>query len=251
MHATRKRALANPCGPAAAKSKSGGCACVVFQSPIPLVKSTSAKESILHSSCCSSLVFAGRAPGDTTIDKYSYDPAEKHWRVSTVVRVTHNQLEYQLTEFHLHMGGEHTLDGHKYPVEVHFVFESANGQVLVLAWLAKPAKVSAKQATKKRAKRSTAEALSGSGVISSSSSSSFFRHLLANKPVRIPAVGSHWNYPGSLTTPPFTKSVNWLVSSHLLQISAADLEALKPLSKRERPLQQREGRDIAFVAPRR
>jgi carbonic anhydrase len=211
--------VADPCRPASANI--GNCPqCTVFQSPLALSSSQKPSASIIHSRCCASLRFS-----TDKIAEYEYQAADKHWRVSTSVTTTANELGYKLVEFHFHQPGEHTLNRDHYPIEAHFVFESASGQVLVFGWVAALAASSGKK-TKRTA---------------------LFHNVLNNRPFTLPRLGTHWSYSGSLTTPPFTKSINWVLSSNVLQITAEQLAALKAKSKPQRPLQQREGRDIAFT----
>lgn len=182
----------------------------VFQSPIALADNQvykSKSQLIVH---------------ERKVKRYSYNQDKLQWDVSNSkpVFLETNMSAYMLEQFHLHQKGEHTLFKKSYPIEVHFVYVNRQGSILALGFLARK---------------------------SQHHTSSFFQHLLANKPVEIPRLEEYFSYSGSLTTPPFNKNVQWGVSAKVLKITQKDLQRLVSQSKGSRKLQERQGRGVISV----
>lgn len=147
-----------------------------------------------------------------------FDPQTRNWNVINDVFVRNNDSEYRLNEFHFHFPGEHTINGEKFICELHLVFTNSTS-IFVIGFV----------------------------IEESNKSSKIIRRIVKNRPFRIPVVESYFTYPGSLTTPPFNVNVNWNVSSEQLKISKCDLALIAKLSKMERPLQPRNGRNIILA----
>src|SRR5258708_3358574 len=47
--------------------------------------------------------------------------------------IVYNEIEYKLVQFHFHHPSEHTIDGKEFAMELHFVHQSASGQLAVVA----------------------------------------------------------------------------------------------------------------------
>lgn len=153
---------------------------------------------------------------------YSFDSKSKNFILDDNLPLAeNNNTRYSLQEFHIHEPAEHILNGKRYPLEIHFVFQDqVDGNILVLGHLAKFTK---------------------------SKSSSIFTKILNDEAFVMPPMRSSYNYSGSLTTGVTNEPIEWIVSTRLLRISFKDLVALAPYSKGARPIQPREGRDIVLV----
>ncbi len=142
--------------------------------------------------------------------------------------------QYELLQFHFHSPSEHTIGGKAYDMVVHLVHKSADGQLGVVGILFK----------------------AGDNV------NSTIGKLWLNMPeksgstVQVPGVKinaadllpvdlTYFNYSGSLTTPPCSEGVNWMVLATPQSISTEQVRQftdLFPLSTR--PVQPVNGRVV-------
>lgn len=140
---------------------------------------------------------------------------------------------FDLLQFHFHDPSEHTVEGRSYPMELHFVHANAKGELAVLGvfleegeenisldpvWKAMPIQ------------KTEAQTISGSQVD--------ITKLLSND-------RSVFRYFGSLTTPPCSEIVKWVVFQEPIQISAAQVAKFKEIFPfNARPVQPLERRFI-------
>ncbi len=143
------------------------------------------------------------------------------------------EVTYELLQFHFHTPSEHTIDGKPFAMVAHLVHKSADGGLGVVGVLMKegasnPAietiwKVMPKQA--------------GEKVESS--------EITINASAILPENHSYYNYSGSLTTPPCTEGVNWMVLQTPIEVSKEQVAALAALFKNNaRPVQPLNGREV-------
>ena len=129
---------------------------------------------------------------------------------------------YQLLQFHVHQPSEHLLNGHRYPLEIHFVHTAPDGSLAVVGVFAEqgtanPVLQAVLDAAKSRpeAERPTLD-LNG----------------------MLPEARDYFRYEGSLTTPPCSEVVNWAVLGSPITVSTAQIEAFGRLHPgNTRPLQ--------------
>jgi carbonic anhydrase len=129
---------------------------------------------------------------------------------------------YDLVQFHVHHPSEHTVNGQAFPLEIHFVHRSDEGQLAVVGVLVQEG--------------------AANGALAP-----FFDHLPAHAGERtevatsldpagmLPADRTYFNYPGSLTTPPCSEGVTWYVMKTPTSASAAQIatfSAAFPLNAR-------------------
>ena len=141
---------------------------------------------------------------------------------------------YQLKQFHFHSPSEHNVNGEHTPMEMHFVHASTDGKTLVLAVLLKKGKTNT-------GLEPIFSALPPPGG--------------TPKPVHVdltsllPKDRTHFTYVGSLTTPPCTEGVQWLVIVAQPDISKAQVDAFHTrYPANARPTQAWHGRKIS-IAP--
>ncbi|MBI4001597.1 MAG: carbonic anhydrase family protein [Nitrospira defluvii] len=138
---------------------------------------------------------------------------------------------YSLKEFHFHEPSEHQLNGLTYPMEAHLVHRDAAGHLVVLAVLMDLGVESA--------------SLSAVWDRIPSGKQDDVRDLLLNPQELLPKDLHHYAYDGSLTTPPCTEGVHWIVLKAPIAITASHLERfISLLGHNARPVQPLNEREI-------
>ncbi len=141
-----------------------------------------------------------------------------HTLIENVVEskaLTLNRIDYTLIQFHFHTPSEHHLNDNEYPMEMHFVHQSTHGKYLVMAVLIKDANyenpflahfISSLPKEVDQEIRSTEKA--------------DIYELLPPEPL------SFFYYAGSLTTPPCTEGVDWIVLEDPVSANFDQIEAI-------------------------
>ncbi|MBP1849988.1 carbonic anhydrase [Rhizobium halophytocola] len=140
---------------------------------------------------------------------------------------------YTLAQFHFHTPSENHIKGVAFPMEVHFVNKAADGSLAVLAVMVKRGKANPDLAAlfAKTPKAGAAPAA--------------FSDAAFDITKLLPADGKYYRFSGSLTTPPCTEGVSWLVMEKPITASEKQISAFHKFYKHNnRPLQQSTGRDI-------
>ena len=163
---------------------------------------------------------AGAMPtGAGTLD-IQWQPAEAH-----VVDIGHTiqvdvaegssiNLEgrhFSLLQFHFHRPSEHTVDGDGFPMEVHFVHQAEEGDLAVVG-------VFMGTGESHPAIERIWDAIPGSGEPSATLPELDPRTLLPEEP-------GYFRYAGSLTTPPCSEVVSWVVMTEPISVSPAQADA--------------------------
>lgn len=145
--------------------------------------------------------------------------------------ITVGDKKYDLLQFHFHSPSEHKLSGKSGDMEVHLVHKSAEGELAVVGvfmntgkenglvkavWDNLPTEVGKEKPVDK---------------------------VTLNPADFLPAKKTYSNYPGSLTTPPCSEGVNWMVMKNSIEVSKAQVEkftAIFPMTARPvQPLHDR------------
>ncbi len=143
---------------------------------------------------------------------------------------------YELVQYHFHAPSEHMIDGEYAPLEIHFVHKSTAGHLVVLGVLVEEGRHS-------RVWDPVIAALpSGPGDP---------RHL-EGLDIDVnelqPVAERYYRYRGSLTTPPCSESVEWIVIADKSQISAEQMAALTShLHHNNRVVQPLGDRELVLV----
>jgi carbonic anhydrase len=139
---------------------------------------------------------------------------------------------YELLQFHFHTPSEERVNGKQTAMVAHFVHKNATGQLGVV------------------------------GVLIQTGKGSGFDKVLDNLPARggqtltvqdlsldlaelLPKERAYYAFEGSLTTPPCSEGVNWMVLKQPVTVSSASVKAFQRLYKANaRPEQPLNGREV-------
>ena len=137
---------------------------------------------------------------------------------------------YQLLQFHIHTPSEHTHGGLHYPMELHLVHRhpTTGALAVVGVWLTPGKEQSELTTLSKHLPQQPGEQIANSTSI--------------NPENLLPTNHSLVRYSGSLTTPPCSEGVTWLVLTTPLEASAQQLATFHDLlGDNARPLQRMGG----------
>jgi carbonic anhydrase len=134
--------------------------------------------------------------------------------------------KYKLVQVHFHRPSEHMIAGKSYPMEAHFVHRADSGALAVVGVLMSTGKANAAFAKV----AATMPAKEGPAVKAEAG---------FNPNDMLPRKLTYYRYPGSLTTPPCSETVEWLLLTNPITVVESDVAAfakLYPLNAR--PVQQ-------------
>jgi len=132
---------------------------------------------------------------------------------------------FSLAQLHFHHPSEHTLAGKRYPMEMHLVHKSEDGKLAVVAAFIREGAAS-QPLGQAFAHLPTAAAAHEAAPIAIDLSK------------LLPGRHDAWMYEGSLTTPPCTEGVQWIVLKKPISLSAAQIRHFSSLfPDNHRPVQ--------------
>ncbi len=140
---------------------------------------------------------------------------------------------YVLQQFHFHSPSEHTVDGRSYPLEVHFVHKATDGKLAVIGVLFEEGAENPALAPfwKSLPRSAGAPVDLGAGGVSIDT--------------LLPARRDAYRYAGSLTTPPCSEAVKWVVMADHVSASAAQIATFRAIIQgNNRPVQPLRGRAV-------
>jgi carbonic anhydrase len=147
--------------------------------------------------------------------------------------ITFGDKVYNLKQFHFHAPSEHTINGVHMPLEVHFVHQSDDGSMAVLGVLLKEGAPNP----------NFASIIANLPTIKGES-----RHLedeMLSLDLHLPENNSVYFYMGSLTTPPCSENVQWVVLRDHPTISADQAKTISSvIGPNNRPVQKLNNRQI-------
>lgn len=148
--------------------------------------------------------------------------------------IVYNGIRYDLLQFHFHAPSEHTIDGMPAPLEIHFVHQDLNSGNLAVVGI-----------------------LLTEGESDNAAYAGVFDHLpaQAGEPeargerlslaALLPEARSYYTYQGSLTTPPCSEIVRWLLLDKPVELSARQIAAFTAIyDGNARPTQPLGARDL-------
>lgn len=129
---------------------------------------------------------------------------------------------YTMVQFHLHHPAEHRIAGRSYPLEVHFVHRSARGTLSVVGVVFQEGRAN--------------PALQQ--MIDHARSDDAADRVVIDPRAFLPASAGYFRYEGSLTTPPCSEIVNWVVMAKPVTASPQQIAAVAAIyGNNARPLQ--------------
>ncbi len=150
--------------------------------------------------------------------------------------LTLNGTTYTLKQFHVHTPSEHTIDGKNMPMEVHLVHQDSAGHFAVVGVLVKEGAANANFAKLV----ANLPAAKGDTVTVAGEQLDLTMHL--------PAQEKAYHYVGSLTTPPCSEGVQWLVLHDMITLSKDQIEAFSSrVGPNNRPTQPVNTRTVQVV----
>lgn len=140
--------------------------------------------------------------------------------------------EYKLLQFHFHHPSEHLINGKSYPMEVHFVHQNAAGGLAVIGVLMEAGGANA-----------AFNKLVGTMPKTAGGKEKADAAIDPNK--FLPEKLTYYRYPGSLTTPPCSETVEWLLLTEPVKVGDADIAAFAKLYEMNaRPAQKANRRAV-------
>lgn len=137
-------------------------------------------------------------------------------------KVTMNGTDYELVQFHFHTPSEYVLDGERFPMEAHFVHKDKDGNLLVIGVMMKEGQENAALAKiwDKMPKEAGAPQTHADVKINAAD---FYPSAQGAGDV------PYFQLAGSLTTPPCSQGVSWIVMQKPMSVSASQIQQFKDL----------------------
>ncbi|MGC3872890.1 carbonic anhydrase [Halomonas sp. GXIMD04776] len=142
-------------------------------------------------------------------------------------------ITFDLKQFHFHAPSENHIDGESYPLEAHLVHASDEGDLAVVAVMFE--EDTANEGLKKAWTKMPEQAGEERALPSSVRAEDI-----------LPENRDHYRFNGSLTTPPCTEGVRWLVMKQPLTASSEQIERFADVlhEPNNRPLQPVNARPV-------
>jgi len=146
--------------------------------------------------------------------------------------IVYNEITYNLVQFHFHHPSEHTINGKAFDLELHLVHQDSAGNLAVVGVLI----------TK--------------GKADNPAYASIFDNLPAQAGTKavptklnvddlLPKDRRYYTYLGSLTTPPCTQGVRWLLLTTPIELSQKQIDTFSTIFHlNARPVQPLNNRDV-------
>jgi carbonic anhydrase len=140
---------------------------------------------------------------------------------------------FRLKQYHFHTPSENQINGHAYPLEAHFVHANADGEIAVIAVMFEVGK-----------ENSALNPLIAA-MPKQENQAVEVKQRMDLTPL-FPTDRHYYRFSGSLTTPPCTEGLRWLVMKQPVTLSQSQLQAFQQALKNanNRPLQPLHGRLI-------
>jgi len=161
---------------------------------------------------------------DPITHECQFSPVEE-----TVAEIQFDDVAWPLKKLHFHSPSEHKIDGESFPLEVHFVHSlpdaaGASTFVVIGVMLKESKKAKTSKGVKAFAQFLT-DRKSGKNIDAGDAGIDFFPyHFLP--PKKGGGRKAFYRYEGSLTTPPYTEQVSWIVMRDAIEVAPDDLEPI-------------------------
>ncbi len=153
-----------------------------------------------------------------------------------------NYIKYKdkrcnLLQFHFHTPSEHLIQGRAYPMEVHLVHKCEDESLLVIGVMMREGKEHKMISDIWK-------------VMPEKAGESAEVDIKIHAKYLLPENRSYYTYPGSLTTPPCTEGVTWIVMKNSIEVSKEQINKFKSLydmnSRPVQPLNNRVVKEAVF-----
>lgn len=184
---------------------------------------------------------------------FNFSATSSNWALTCAEEATcgftkFGGVNYTLFNVHFHSPSEHTLDGVRYPMETHFVHKAPDGNLAVVATLFD------------YPNEDDYSSKIYEGHEMDYGRNHFFEHLLdgvmknkgqvkINPSHVIDGEKGYCTYSGSLTTPPCSEIVTWIMALNVIKVSRRQVHAYyrsagASYDGNNRPTQAMNGRDV-------
>lgn len=219
------------------------CAQGKLQSPISIEKNiVSIKDGLKIYYSSAPLVIVNDGQTQLTIAKEQITIADGHSiQINMTPRsnqkITYEGKPFQLVQLHIHTPSENLFQGRSFPMEIHFVHQGKNGEVVIIGVFAKGGLLNTelqKMIVHLPTEQHTPMTVTGETI---------------NPSQLLPKNLNYYSFQGSLTTPPCTEGVKWIVMFDPITVSPAQIARLREAvgGNNARPVQPLNGRTINAV----
>ena len=147
--------------------------------------------------------------------------------------LTLGEKSFDLLQLHFHAPSEHTVDGHQYAMEMHLVHERAGAELAVVGVF-----------IEEGAYNAAFEPI-WSNMPSVPGTETPIGHVQVKVADLLPSDIAGWSYNGSLTTPPCSEGVRWVVLKTPIGLDVAQIEQFEKIfTGNNRPTQPLHGRSV-------
>jgi len=146
-----------------------------------------------------------------------------------------DDIKFELKQFHFHSPSENQIHGKNFPLEAHFVHQSKDGELAVIAVMYEEGKEN------KVLKKICKKVFSHIHQVNQCGLTATDINML------LPKNKDYYRFSGSLTTPPCSEGVRWLVLQNYLEISKQQIEKFVTVMMKghnNRPVQSLNARKI-------
>jgi carbonic anhydrase len=181
-------------------------------------------------------------PADLPAIQFNYQPAKLHIinnghtiqiNYPAGSSITVGDKKYDLKQFHFHHPSENKIKGKAFSMEAHFVHADANGKLAVVAVMLKPGAANSLLATL------------WAHVPREAGPEKSFDDVTINAADLLPQERGYYTFPGSLTTPPCSENVTWLVLKATESLTQAQADTFGSIYVyNARPEQKLNGREV-------
>lgn len=150
----------------------------------------------------------------TQINKVINNGHSIQFNFETGDSIQYHNNTYHLSQIHFHEPSEHTVNGVRYPLEIHLVHTGKNNDYTVMGILAKEGEES-----------QLFEFFESFLPLKENETKEIHQSL--DLSTLFPEKDDFYSYGGSLTTPPCTESVNWIIFKEPIIVSVDEVLKLK------------------------
>jgi carbonic anhydrase len=144
---------------------------------------------------------------------------------------------YTLVQYHFHNQSEHTVKGRHYPMEMHLVHKAASGKLAVIGVF-----------IEEGAHNAAFDPI-WSNLPKQKGVETHYPSVTVDVDRLLPTNRASYRYDGSLTTPPCSEGVRWIVMTTPIQLSADQIKAFTAIiHDNNRPTQPLNGRPVLTEA---